>query len=80
MGLDTVNMNGEPFDIFVNVGDKVEKGQKIAHIDLDKIKEKGYSTEIIFSYPELDDETYFVNVKEGEVQVGDKDKITINKK
>lgn len=80
MGLDTVNMNGEPFDIFVNVGDKVEKGQKIAHIDLDKIKEKGYSTEIIFSYPELDDETYFVDVKEGEVQVGDKDKITINKK
>ncbi|WP_068269149.1 glucose PTS transporter subunit IIA [Caviibacter abscessus] len=79
MGLDTVNMNGEGFNILCNVGDKVKMGQKIAEVNLEKIKSQGYSTEMIFAYPELED-TCFVEVKEGEVSAGDKDKISINKK
>lgn len=38
MGIDTVELKGAPFDIHVQVGDQVQKGQLLATMDLDKIK------------------------------------------
>lgn len=44
IGLDTVQLNGEPFDVRVNVGDKVKVGDLLAEFDMEKIKEAGYRT------------------------------------
>ena len=44
IGLDTVQLNGEPFNVHVNVGDKVKVGDLLAEFDMDKIKEAGYKT------------------------------------
>lgn len=42
MGIDTVNLNGAPFDVHVQKGDTVEKGQLLAIVDWQQIKDKGY--------------------------------------
>lgn len=47
VGIDTVEMNGNGFETFVNVGDRVEKGNIILKADLDKIRNNGYSTDIV---------------------------------
>lgn len=44
VGVDTVNMKGDGFELFVSMGDKVKAGQKLMTFDIDKIKAAGYST------------------------------------
>lgn len=44
VGIDTVNMKGDGFELLVAEGDKVKKGQKLLTFDMDKIKKAGYST------------------------------------
>lgn len=41
IGLDTVKLNGEGFQVFVNVGDKVKKGDLVAEVDLQVIANNG---------------------------------------
>lgn len=41
-GLDTVNMQGEGFEVFVKEGEKVEAGQKLIRFDPQRISECGY--------------------------------------
>ena len=41
-GLDTVNMQGEGFEVFVKEGDKVAAGQKLIQFDSQRIRECGY--------------------------------------
>ena len=41
IGLDTVKLNGEGFKVFVNVGDKVKKGDLVAEVDLQVIANNG---------------------------------------
>ena len=43
IGMDTVELNGEGFESFVKVGDKVKKGDKIAKVDLEYVKNHGKS-------------------------------------
>ncbi|AKP66241.1 glucose PTS transporter subunit IIA [Companilactobacillus ginsenosidimutans] len=47
MGVDTVELNGEPFEINVHEGDIVSAGQKMATMDIDAIKKAGKPTDII---------------------------------
>ncbi|MDY0393650.1 PTS glucose transporter subunit IIA [Virgibacillus halophilus] len=42
IGLDTVNLKGEYFDVKVREGDKVKQGQLIAEFDPEKIADRGY--------------------------------------
>ena len=44
VGLETVGLNGAPFDIKVKSGDKVKKGQVLMIADLDAIKAAGLPT------------------------------------
>ena len=44
MGLDTVNLKGEGFEVKVGTGDKVAKGDVLAVMDKKFIEEKGYNT------------------------------------
>ncbi len=44
VGVDTVKMNGDGFELFVKEGEKVKAGQKLMTFDMAKIKAAGYST------------------------------------
>lgn len=44
LGLDTVELKGEPFEVYVKDGDKVKAGQKLAKMDIKTVSEKGYDT------------------------------------
>ena len=44
IGLDTVELNGEPFTMHVKKGDKVKKGQLLVDVDLKAIEEAGKKT------------------------------------
>ncbi|MEE0940858.1 MAG: PTS glucose transporter subunit IIA, partial [Bifidobacteriaceae bacterium] len=44
IGIDTVQLNGKGFVTNLKVGDKVNKGDKLADADLNLIKEAGYKT------------------------------------
>ena len=47
-GIDTVKMEGEGFETFVEAGAKVKKGDKLLSFDMDLVKEKGYQTQTMF--------------------------------
>lgn len=40
VGLETVGLNGEPFEVLVEAGSPVKKGQPVAKVDLELLKEK----------------------------------------
>lgn len=44
IGMDTVQLEGEGFTALVNEGDEVVAGQKLMMVDLEFIKQKGFST------------------------------------
>lgn len=44
VGIDTVNMKGDGFELFVSEGQKVKAGQKLLIFDIAKIQAAGYST------------------------------------
>lgn len=54
-GVDTVNLNGEGFECFVEAGQKVKKGDKLVVFDKEFIEKKGYSTELLMIFSELSD-------------------------
>ena len=51
MGIDTVELNGDPFTIHVKEGDKVSPNTKLATIDLDKLKSANKHTDMIVVFP-----------------------------
>lgn len=47
IGIDTVNLNGEHFDLLTSPNKKVKKGTPIIKYDIEKIKEKGYDASVL---------------------------------
>lgn len=45
IGMDTVTLEGKPFEISVQQGDKVQAGQLLGHVDFAQIKAAGLSIE-----------------------------------
>ncbi|MFQ8583108.1 MAG: PTS glucose transporter subunit IIA [Holdemania massiliensis] len=43
MGINTVSLNGAPFEIFVEEGQNVQAGQPLARMDLQQIRQTGCS-------------------------------------
>ena len=50
IGVDTVSLNGEGFEAFVKAGQKVKRGQLLVKFDLEAIKAKVPSTEIMVAF------------------------------
>ena len=71
VGVDTVNMKGDGFELFVAEGDKVKKGQKLITFDIEKIKKAGYSPVTAVLLTNSEDYDNFEVLKTGPVKPGD---------
>lgn len=47
IGIDTVELNGEPYDLTIKVGDTIQQGQSMGSVDLNMIVEKGKDTTVM---------------------------------
>lgn len=71
LGLETVELNGEGFDIKVESGDKVKAHDRIGSFDLNFIEEKGKEIITVLVFPNLQDKNKQFNlIKTGEVTAG----------
>lgn len=78
LGIDTVNLKGEGFEVFVNSGDKVKAGDKLIKMDVDFIQKNAKSdiSPVIFTNLKEDEH---VKVITGKVNVKEANRISINK-
>lgn len=72
MGLDTVELQGEPFDLVVEEGQMVDYGDPIGTMDIEKVQENGRETTIVTVWTNTDDLQAFNVEKTGNVEAGDK--------
>jgi len=70
MGLDTVELEGKPFAVSVNLNDTVTAGQILATIDRDEIKASGYDDTIVVIYTNMDKLKNFPTVVQSHVVQG----------
>ena len=54
-GINTVSMNGEGFEVYVEEGKEVKQGDKLIKMDLEKVKQAGHSTQTLMIVNELPD-------------------------
>ncbi|GCF94869.1 sugar permease [Enterococcus florum] len=54
IGTDTVELNGEGFELLVKAGDQVAAQQSIMNVDFKAIKEAGKGTEVMVVFPNLE--------------------------
>ena len=54
-GVDTVALNGEGFELYVNEGDKVKAGDKLIKFDAALIKSKGYEVSCVLAVTNSDE-------------------------
>ncbi|MDR0846957.1 MAG: PTS glucose transporter subunit IIA [Lactobacillales bacterium] len=71
LGINTVDLNGEPFEVFVNEGDLVTPATKIAVVDLAAIAAAGKDSDIIVIATNADDLEGFDVTAPREVKAGD---------
>lgn len=71
VGVDTVKMQGEGFEVFVSKGDTVKAGQRLMTFSIDKIKESGYSTTTAVLLNNSDDFGNFKVIKTGPVKASE---------
>ncbi|EOI01964.1 PTS system, glucose subfamily, IIA component [Enterococcus moraviensis ATCC BAA-383] len=71
MGIDTVELNGEPFDIKVSEGTKVSQGTLIAKVDLEAIKSAGKAIDMVVVITNMDAVKDFELSRTGNVSAGD---------
>ncbi len=68
VGMDTVNLEGKPFDVLVKEGDTVKAGQPLMRVDFDQIKDAGLPVETPVI---VTNGTPFDLVRMDEVEAGD---------
>ena len=71
MGIDTVSLNGQGFEVFVNNGDKVKKGDLLMKMDLDFLKSHAPSLASPVLCTELSENQKIRLLKTGAVKAGD---------
>ncbi|MBM7646548.1 PTS system N-acetylglucosamine-specific IIC component [Scopulibacillus daqui] len=77
VGLDTVNLKGEGFDLLVQEGENITQGQKLMKFDLQGIKEKVPSVVTPIVFTNLPEGKEIKLNKTGKVNFGEKDIIDI---
>ena len=71
MGIDTVALNGQGFEVFVENGQKVKKGQPMLKLDLDYLKANAPSLASPVLCTELEDNQKIRLLKEGKIEAGE---------
>lgn len=76
LGIDTVNLKGEGFNVFVKAGDKVKVGDKLIKMDVDFIKANAKSDISPIVFTNLN-ENQSIKVVTGPVNAKDENRIKI---
>ena len=78
LGIDTVNLKVEGFEVFVNVGDEVKAGDRLVKMDVEFIEANAKSSisPVIFTNLESNES---IKVIEGPVSVGEANRVEIVK-
>ncbi|MGQ2374925.1 glucose PTS transporter subunit IIA [Companilactobacillus zhachilii] len=71
MGVDTVELNGAPFELFVKEGDTVKAGDTIATMDIDAVKKAGKVTDVIVAITNTAKMVKDIQINKGNVNAGD---------
>ena len=71
IGIDTVNLNGEGFEVFVENGQKVKKGEPLMKIDIDFLKSHAPSLCSPVLCTELAPNQRIRQIGDGEIKAGD---------
>ena len=71
IGIDTVNLNGEGFRVFVENGQKVKKGDRLMQIDIDFLKSHAPSLCSPVLCTELAENQRIRQIGDGEIKAGD---------
>lgn len=80
MGIDTVQLKGEPFDIKVEANQEVKHGDQLAQVDLDKIKQAGKKTDMMVIVTNMPSVSYMkYQVLDSDVQL-DKEVVEVTTK
>lgn len=79
VGINTVNLNGEHFDVKVTNGDRIERGDLLLTFDLDAIKKLGYKLSTPIIVTNMDPETELENKLESGLISTDTILYSINK-
>lgn len=79
LGVDTVNLKGEGFEVFVEAGQKINIGDKLIQMDVDFIKKNAKSelSPVIFTNLETNESISFIS---GNVNALEENRIFIEKK
>ncbi|PNV60232.1 PTS glucose transporter subunit IIA [Clostridium sp. chh4-2] len=71
IGIDTVKLDGQGFDVFVKEGDSFKKGDRLMAFDLDYIKEHAVSEACIVIFTAMEEGTAVKVIEEKEVRALD---------
>lgn len=71
IGIDTVKLNGQGFEVLVSAGQKVKKGDELMKLDIDYLKSNAPSIVSPIVCTELSDNQKIRLLKEGEVKAGE---------
>ncbi len=71
IGIDTVKLDGKGFEVFVESGQKVKKGEPLMKIDIDYLKENAPSLVSPVLCTELEDNQKVRLLKTGDIKAGD---------
>ena len=71
IGIDTVKLNGEGFEVLVEAGQRVKKGEPMLKLDLDYLKEHAPSIVSPILCTELEDNQKVRLLKEGNISAGE---------
>lgn len=71
MGIDTVELKGEPFQILVNKGDQLAAGAPLATMDINAVKQAGKETDILVVFPQRDQIESLQLTAAGQVRPGE---------
>lgn len=74
-GLDTVNLKGKGFEVYVEQGDSVNSGDKLLAVNIEEIRTKVPSIVVLIIFIELNGKKFSYNV--GKVKAKDKNVVII---
>lgn len=77
VGIDTVKLDGKPFDVHVKEGDHVKAGQKLLTFDLNYVKANAPSSMAVVVFTNLPKDKEVKTIQSGKITSGDTNFITL---